>query len=94
MSGGCTCGREDAVEIDLDHTVPALVGIALERAVLESGSLAARPASHEPDTRIDARVRERHVEATVCLRSLVDCPIESGVIRDVGARARTSSPSS
>ncbi len=76
-----------AVEVDVDHAVPALVAVALERAVLHSRPLAAGPGADETDARIDAGVRERDVEPAVGLRRLVDRTIEGSVIGHVGDRA-------
>ena len=76
-----------AVEVDVDHAVPALVGVALERAVLHPRPLAAGPRADETDARIDAGVRERDVEPAVRFRRLVDRAIEGGVIGHVGDRA-------
>ena len=76
--------REDPVEVDVDHAVPALVGVALERAFLHSRPLAARPRADEADARVDAGVRERDVEPAVGVRRLVDRAIEGGMIGHVG----------
>ena len=85
-------GREDPVEVDVDDAVPALVGVALERAVLDAGARVAGPGADEPDTRIDAGVGERDVEPAVGLRRLVDRLIEGGVIGDVGDGAAHVEP--
>ena len=84
VAGGGTRGREDAVEVDVDDSVPALVRVVLERTILSAGSLAADPGTDEADTRIDPGVRERDVEPAVGLRRVVDRPIEGGVIGHVG----------
>ena len=84
VAGGGTRRREDPVEVDVDHAVPALVGVALERALLDSRALAACPGADEADAWIDAGVRERDVEPAVRLRRLVDRAVEGGVIRHVG----------
>ena len=80
------------VEVDVDHAVPALVGVALERALLHSRPLAACPGADEADSWIDAGVRERDVEPAVRLRRLVDRAIERGVIRHVGDGAAHVEP--
>ena len=51
--GGAYGGRrtrrgEDAVEVDLDHAVPALVGVPLERTVLDPWPLATRQPPRKP----------------------------------------------
>ena len=89
--GGARRG-EDAVEIDVDHAVPALVGVELERPLLHARPLPARPRADEPDARIDPGVGEGDVEPAVGLRRLVDDAVESGVIGDVGDRAAHVEP--
>ena len=77
-------GGEDAVEVDVDHAVPARVRVDLERAVLHPRALPAGPCSDEPDARIDARVGERDVETAVLRGGLVDRAVERGVVGHVG----------
>ena len=84
--------HEDAVQVDLDHAVPALVRVALERTVLDARPLAAGPAADEPGAGIDAGVREGDVEAAVDLRRLVDRAVEGGVVAHVGDRAAHVEP--
>ena len=80
-------GGEDPVQVDVDHAVPALVGVALERALLHPRPLAPGPGADEADAGIDAGVGEGDIEAAVQLRRLVDRLIEPRVVGDVGDRA-------
>ena len=61
-----------AVEVDVDDAVPAFVGVALERALLDARPLASGPSGDEADAGVDAGVRERDVEPAVRARRLVD----------------------
>ena len=86
MAHGRAGGREDPVEVDVDHPVPALVAVALEFALRYARPLGARPRPDEPDAGIDARVRKRDVEPAVQSRRLVDRVIEGVVVGHVSDR--------
>jgi len=47
VAGRGARGGEDPVQVDVDHPVPALVRVELERALLDAGPLVAGPACDE-----------------------------------------------
>ena len=65
VAGRCARGREDPVEVDVDHAIPALVAVTLERPLVHPRPLAAGPRADEADAGIDAGVGERDVEPAV-----------------------------
>ena len=75
--------REHAVEVDVDHPVPPLVGVRLERTVVVARPLGSGPPADEAGARVDARVGEGDVEPAVRRDRGVERGIEAGVIGHV-----------
>jgi peptidyl-dipeptidase Dcp len=79
----CTNRREHAVEIDVDHPVPAVVPVALERPVRYTRTLPANPTADEARPWIDPRIRERDVQPSVDVGCTVDRRLQRGAIGHV-----------
>ena len=92
VAGRGARGGEDPVEVDVDHPVPALVGVTLERALVHPRPLAAGPGADEADAGVDAGVGEGHVEPAVQRRRFVDRAIERGMVGHVRGRGPDVEP--
>ncbi len=82
MPGGRAEGGEDAVEVDVDHPLPALIGVVLQRA-LGVAHPRAGPAADEAGAGIDPGVGEDHVQLAVFGDRLVEGAVEGGMVGDV-----------
>src|SRR6185312_15817274 len=87
MSRGGARGRENAVQVDLDDPIPAIVAVILEGALGDPIAMRAHPGSNEPNARIDARVSAHYIEAPVFARCFVYRGIERFVVGHVDCLA-------
>jgi hypothetical protein len=87
VAGGGARRGEDPVEVDLDDPVPALVAVALERAVGRPCRPAAAREADEAWAGIDPGVGKRDIEPAVHRRRFVDHAIQRGPVSHVRDRS-------
>src|SRR5580704_12461144 len=93
MLGRGAYGRKDAVEIDVDDPVPALITVALERALRIALSLRSDPRADEPRSRVDTSVSTHDIQTPVFPGGFIDRGVERLVIRNVDGFSAYIQPS-
>ena len=71
------------LRIHVDHTVPALVGVVLERALRHALAITPHPTVDEAGAGVDAGVGEYHIQAAVQFGGGFDRRFERGMIGHV-----------
>jgi hypothetical protein len=76
-------GRKHAVEIDVDRALPALVGVVLDRAGLDTVAFVADPRIEIAHAGIDSGVGEADVDLAMRLGRSVERAVEGRVVGDI-----------